>query len=74
MQATRESVNKRKRLTGTSKWTMNSISRRIAERQAISDIDDMMAAQSAESQGCRSNTNTDSFDSEYTAGLIHPVT
>lgn len=35
-------VCKRKRLTGSSKWTMNAISRQIAERQANLDIENMV--------------------------------
>jgi hypothetical protein len=35
-------VCKRKRLTGSSKWTMNAISRQIAERQANLDIKNMV--------------------------------
>jgi hypothetical protein len=40
-----ESEPKRRRLTGTSRWTQNSISRQIAERQADVDVDDMISRQ-----------------------------
>ena len=40
-----ESEPKRRRLTGTSRWTQNSISRQIAERQDDVDVDDMISHQ-----------------------------
>ncbi|XP_045023820.1 uncharacterized protein LOC123468524 [Daphnia magna] len=42
-------VCKRKRLTGSSKWTMNAISRHIAERQANLDIENMVMLQQDQS-------------------------
>lgn len=42
-------VCKRKRLTGSSKWTMNAISRQIAERQANLDIENMVMLQQDQS-------------------------
>lgn len=43
-------VCKRKRLTGSSKWTMNAISRQIAERQANLDIENMVMLQDQSSE------------------------
>ncbi|EFX64093.1 hypothetical protein DAPPUDRAFT_118552 [Daphnia pulex] len=42
-------VCKRKRLTGSSKWTMNAISRQIAESQANLDIENMVMLQQDQS-------------------------
>ncbi|KZS03284.1 Uncharacterized protein APZ42_034032 [Daphnia magna] len=36
---------KRRKLTGSSRWTLSSISRQIAERQANDNVDDMLLQQ-----------------------------
>jgi hypothetical protein len=36
---------KRRRLSGSSRWTLSSISRQIVERQANDDADDMLLQQ-----------------------------
>lgn len=43
---------KRRRITGSSKWTVNSISRQMAERQAMIDVDDMLIQQGELIAGC----------------------
>lgn len=44
-QAEEDNGNKRRRLTGTSKWVMNAITRKIAERQPVSGVEEMLRQQ-----------------------------
>jgi hypothetical protein len=58
-------ISKRRRLTGSSKWTVNSISRQMAERQAGLDVDDMLIQQAETNPDlCHSQSPGNTYESE----------
>ena len=57
-QAEEDNGNKRRRLTGTSKWVMNAITRKIAERQAVSDVEEMLRQQGGSDSSIIDELNT----------------
>lgn len=53
-----KNVCKRRRLTGSSKWTMNAISFQMAERQANLDIENMVMSQDQSSGNIPGNISS----------------